>query len=361
MDTGAQFPDQHIEGCLQRRGFALPLTTGSAVFCGVSATVPATNATATATVTGTAQARAAPTATAIGAGCIRRRPGASNRRNAAVRRGVAGHSRKGCRQRQCTRGHDDSRRSTRALRVSAPQSNPVSACQSRHDLQATCDRAAQDCDLGQPAPPGTVAPDVQQDLHGRCERTDQRDAVQAAERLECLQSGPVPPRDCWRARCRPHRHARCSARPAGRPPRPPRTSPTTMRSGRIRNACRTKSRTVTSPTPSTLAARATSLTRCGCGGANSAASSTQTMRSWPGTAPSAQANRVVLPQPVPPEMRNASRRFDDARAQGRRPAEGIAPDLARGFEILGGGPQHLAATDRSPPQRSAAVPRADAR
>ena len=75
----------------------------------------------------------------------------------------------------------------------------------------------------------------------------------------------------------------------------------------MRSAWRTRSRTVTSPTPSTLAWRATRLTRCGCRGASSGASSTQTMRSSTGTAPSAADSRVVLPAPVPPETRNASR------------------------------------------------------
>ena len=49
------------------------------------------------------------------------------------------------------------------------------------------------------------------------------------------------------------------------------------------------------------------VTRCGCGGASSAASSTQTMRSVAGTAPSRAESRVVLPAPVLPDTRNASR------------------------------------------------------
>ena len=58
--------------------------------------------------------------------------------------------------------------------------------------------------------------------------------------------------------------------------------------------------------PSTLAHRATSLTRCGCGGDNSAASSTHTIRSSGATAFSIADSRVVLPAPVPPDTRKAS-------------------------------------------------------
>ena len=39
---------------------------------------------------------------------------------------------------------------------------------------------------------------------------------------------------------------------------PPRTSPTMIRSGRIRRALRTRARTVTSPAPSTFGGRASS-------------------------------------------------------------------------------------------------------
>ena len=44
----------------------------------------------------------------------------------------------------------------------------------------------------------------------------------------------------------------------------PRTSPTTMRSGRMRSELRTRSRIVTWPLPSTLGGRASSEITCGC-------------------------------------------------------------------------------------------------
>ena len=60
---------------------------------------------------------------------------------------------------------------------------------------------------------------------------------------------------------------------------PPRTSPTTRRSGRIRSAARTSSRTLTAPAPSALAVRASSRTTCGWPSRSSAVSSIVTMRS----------------------------------------------------------------------------------
>ena len=79
----------------------------------------------------------------------------------------------------------------------------------------------------------------------------------------------------------------------------PRTSPTTRRSGRIRRAWRTRSTRVTSPRPSTLAARPCSRTTCGWSTASSRTSSTRTTRSWAGTSASRPPSRVVLPVPVP--------------------------------------------------------------
>ena len=93
---------------------------------------------------------------------------------------------------------------------------------------------------------------------------------------------PAPRRGCWRAPCPAPPSWPVLSAASRSTTSAPRTSPTTIRSGRIRSACLTRSRTVTSPTPSTLAHRATSLTRCGCAGASSAASSTQTMRSSAG-------------------------------------------------------------------------------
>ena len=80
----------------------------------------------------------------------------------------------------------------------------------------------------------------------------------------------------------------------------PRTSPTMMRSGRMRNALRTSVRTVTSPRPSRLAGRASSRTTCGCWRRSSAASSIVTMRSPGGMNAESALSVVVLPDPVPP-------------------------------------------------------------
>ena len=82
---------------------------------------------------------------------------------------------------------------------------------------------------------------------------------------------------------------------------PPRTSPTTIRSGRIRSAFRTSARSVTSPRPSTLGGRLSSRATCGCGRRSSAASSTVTIRSAGSMNPASAFRSVVLPVPVPPE------------------------------------------------------------
>ena len=87
----------------------------------------------------------------------------------------------------------------------------------------------------------------------------------------------------------------------------PRTSPTTSRSGRIRRACRTRSRSEISPLPSTFASRLSRLTTCGCFGLSSLESSTMTSRSRGSTSDSRAASSVVFPLPVPPETRNATR------------------------------------------------------
>ena len=87
---------------------------------------------------------------------------------------------------------------------------------------------------------------------------------------------------------------------------PPRTSPTMMRSGRMRSELRTRSRIETSPRPSTLDGRASSVTTCGCCRRSSALSSTVMMRSPPGTAEESAFSSVVLPAPVPPEITTLS-------------------------------------------------------
>ena len=60
---------------------------------------------------------------------------------------------------------------------------------------------------------------------------------------------------------------------------PPRTSPTTMRSGRMRSELRTRSRMVTWPLPSTFGGRDSSRITCSCWSWSSAESSMVTMRS----------------------------------------------------------------------------------
>ena len=88
----------------------------------------------------------------------------------------------------------------------------------------------------------------------------------------------------------------------------PRTSPTMMRSGRMRSALRTRSRCVTSPRPSRLAVRVSSRTTCGCCSCSSAASSIVTMRSPMSISRDSAFSSVVLPEPVPPEMMTLRRR-----------------------------------------------------
>ena len=86
-----------------------------------------------------------------------------------------------------------------------------------------------------------------------------------------------------------------------------RTSPMMTRSGRMRSALRIRSRWVISPRPSRLGGRVSRRTTWGCCNCSSAASSTVTMRS-PGSIMRDRAlSRVVLPDPVPPEMMMLSR------------------------------------------------------
>src|SRR6266404_2783609 len=86
----------------------------------------------------------------------------------------------------------------------------------------------------------------------------------------------------------------------------PRTSPTTMRSGRIRKLLRNSSRCGTSPFPSMLGGRVSSLTMCGCCNCSSAESSMVTMRSVAGMNPDRTLSMVVLPAPVPPDITTLS-------------------------------------------------------
>ena len=81
----------------------------------------------------------------------------------------------------------------------------------------------------------------------------------------------------------------------------PRTSPTMMRSGRMRRALRTRSRIVTSPLLSMLGGRASNRITCCWRSWSSTASSMVTMRSLAGTKDDRTLSSVVLPVPVPPE------------------------------------------------------------
>ena len=87
----------------------------------------------------------------------------------------------------------------------------------------------------------------------------------------------------------------------------PRTSPTMMRSGRMRRQFLTRSRMVISPSPSRLGGRVSSRTTCGCCSCSSAESSQVMMRSSLSIEPVRQLSSVVLPEPVPPEISTLQR------------------------------------------------------
>ena len=107
----------------------------------------------------------------------------------------------------------------------------------------------------------------------------------------------------------------------------PRTSPTTIRSGRMRRAFRTRSRTDDDPaTPP-----ASSRTTWGWGRSSSAASSTVTMRSRPSISAATAFSRVVLPAPVPPtairfRRSRTAQRSSSSTPGGHRSASGERPD-----------------------------------
>ena len=83
---------------------------------------------------------------------------------------------------------------------------------------------------------------------------------------------------------------------------PPWTSPTTIRSGRMRRALRTRARMETAPAPSSEGGRLSRRTTWGSGIRSSAASSIVTRRSARGTKAVRAARVVVLPLPVPPAI-----------------------------------------------------------
>ena len=83
----------------------------------------------------------------------------------------------------------------------------------------------------------------------------------------------------------------------------PRTSPTRIRSGRIRRLLRRSCRIVSSPLPSTLAGLCSSAITCGWSICSSAASSIVITRWLCGMKRAMTLRVVVLPEPVPPDTR----------------------------------------------------------
>src|SRR5215470_13083091 len=82
---------------------------------------------------------------------------------------------------------------------------------------------------------------------------------------------------------------------------PPRHSPTTILSGRIRSVLRTSSRIGIAPLPSRFGILDCMVTTCSCGSCSSAVSSTVTILSPTGIEDARMLSSVVLPEPVPPE------------------------------------------------------------
>jgi hypothetical protein len=113
---------------------------------------------------------------------------------------------------------------------------------------------------------------------------------------------------------------------------PPRHSPTTMRSGRMRSVLRTSSRIGTSPRPSALAGRASRVTTWGCCSCSSAASSTVMMRSCSGMNRDSTLSRVVLPEAVPPETSTLSLPRTQASSSTARSSES-EPKLMRSATV----------------------------
>src|SRR5262245_30316875 len=114
----------------------------------------------------------------------------------------------------------------------------------------------------------------------------------------------------------------------------PRTSPTMIRSGRIRRELRTSSRIRISPWPSMFGGRASSGITCCCWSWSSAASSIVTIRSTPGMKADIAFSVVVLPVPVPPEIRMLS--FPCTQAERNCAAFGVIdPKLIRSSIVYG--------------------------
>ena len=99
-----------------------------------------------------------------------------------------------------------------------------------------------------------------------------------------------------------------------------RISPTMIRSGRMRSALTTRFWMVTSPRPSMFGGRDSSVTTCSWRSWSSAAFSMVMMRSSPGMNCDSTLRKVVLPEPVPPEItmlrRASTQAFRNSTASG---------------------------------------------
>ena len=111
---------------------------------------------------------------------------------------------------------------------------------------------------------------------------------------------------------------------------PARHSPTTMRSGRMCRALRSRSRMVISPRPSRLEGRASSETTWVWLSCSSAASSMVMMRSSSGMNEERTLRVVVFPEPVPPERKRLRR----ASTQARRKANISSVAVPKPDEVL---------------------------
>ena len=95
----------------------------------------------------------------------------------------------------------------------------------------------------------------------------------------------------------------------------PRTSPTMMRSGRMRRALMTNCRCLTAPLPSMLGGRVSRRTTWRWRSVSSAASSIVTMRSLSEMNPDSTLSSVVFPAPVPPDTMTLVRQATAARTK----------------------------------------------
>ena len=112
----------------------------------------------------------------------------------------------------------------------------------------------------------------------------------------------------------------------------PRTSPMMMRSGRIRRQLISSCRWRIAPWPSTFGGRVSRRTMFSCASCNSAASSIVITRSFCGMYCERMFRNVVLPAPVPPEIRMLIR----ARTAGRQHFHHLRRDALQLHQLVGG-------------------------